>query len=117
LISPVFAREQPEAARRFVTAHLRGQRDYYRAYIKNEIDKTEYNRILSEYTPVHDDALLIRMASSTVDVNGRMDPKTINELQDYYVRYGTQQQKIDLAKVLDTSYSDYAVQRLGQMPP
>ncbi len=116
-LSPVFEQQQPEAVRRFVTAWLRGQREYYRAYIKNEVDKTEYNHILSEYTPIHDDALLIRMASSTVEVNDRMDPRTIDELQDYYVRYGTQQQKIDLSRVLDTSYGDYAVQRLGPMAP
>jgi NitT/TauT family transport system substrate-binding protein len=116
-LSPVFEQQQPEAVRRFVTAWLHGQRDYYRAYVKNEGDKAEYNRILSEYTPVHDDALLVRMASSTVDVNNRMDPKTINELQDYYVRYGTQQQKIDLTRVLDSTYADYAVQRLGPMAP
>lgn len=116
-LSPVFEQEQPEAVRRFVTAWLRGQREYYRAYIKGETDKAEYNRILSEYTPIHDEALLVRMASSTIEPNNHMDPRTVDELQDYFVRYGTQQQKVDLSKVLDPSYGEYAVQRLGPIAP
>jgi NitT/TauT family transport system substrate-binding protein len=39
MLSPVFARDQADAARRFVTAHLRGQRDYYRAFLKDEAVK------------------------------------------------------------------------------
>jgi NitT/TauT family transport system substrate-binding protein len=116
-LSPVFEQEQPEVVRRFVTAWLRGQREYYRAYIKGETDRAEYNRILSEYTPIHDEALLLRMATSTIEPNNRMDPRTVDELQDYFVRYGTQQQKVDLSKVLDPSYGEYAVQRLGPMAP
>jgi hypothetical protein len=41
----------------------------------------------------------------------------MNEMQDYFVRYGTLPQKVDLSKVLDDTYAEYAVQRLGRMSP
>src|SRR5579883_1927989 len=115
IVSPVFARDQPEAARRFVTAYLRGQRDYYRAIMKDEGGKDELYQILSQYTPIHDLSLFARMATHDVDPNGQLDPRTIDEQQDYYVRYGTQQQKLDSSRVLDPSYSQYAVERLGRI--
>lgn len=117
IVSPVFARDQPEAARRFVTAYLRGQRDYYRAVIKDEGGKEELYQILSQYTPIHDLSLFPRMATHDVDPNGELDPRTIDEQQDYYVRFGTQQQKLDLSHMLDSSYAQYAVERLGRVNP
>jgi len=41
LMSPVFAREQPNAAQRFVTAYLRGQRNYYRAFVQDQGARTK----------------------------------------------------------------------------
>lgn len=115
IMSPVFARDQSEGARRFVTAYLRGQRDYYRAVMKDEGGKDELYQILSQYTPIHDLSLFPRMATHDVNPNGELDPRTIEEQQDYYVRFGTQQQKLDLGRVLDSSYSQYAVDRLGRV--
>jgi NitT/TauT family transport system substrate-binding protein len=115
IVSPVFARDQPEAARRFVTAYLRGQRDYYRVVMKDEGNKDELWQILSQYTPIHDLSLFPRMATHDVSPNGELDPRTIDEQQDYYVRFGTQQQKLDTSRVLDPSYSQYAVERLGRL--
>jgi NitT/TauT family transport system substrate-binding protein len=116
IMSPVFARDQAEGARRFVTAYLRGQRDYYRAVMKDEGGKDELWQILSQYTPIHDLSLFPRMATHDVDPNGELDPRTIEEQQDYYTRFGTQQRKLDVSRVLDASYSQYAVERLGRIP-
>jgi NitT/TauT family transport system substrate-binding protein len=115
IASPVLVRDQPEATRRFVTAYLRGQRDYYRAIMKDEGGKEDLFQILAQYTPIHETSLFERMATHDVEPNGTLDPKTVDELQDAYVRYGTQQQKVDLGKVLDPSYSQYAVERLGRV--
>ena len=107
--------DQAEGARQFVTAYLRGQRDYYRAVIKDEGGKDELWQILSQYTPIHDLSLFPRMATHDVDPNGELNPRTIEEQQDYYTRYGTQQSKLDVSRVLDSSYSEYAVGRLGRI--
>ena len=54
MMSPVFASQRPDAARRFVTAHLRGQRDYWRAFVKNEGGRDEIIQILTQYTQLKD---------------------------------------------------------------
>jgi NitT/TauT family transport system substrate-binding protein len=116
-LSPVFAQQQPEAARRFLVAYLRGQRDYYRTFVKHEGGREEFDAILTKHTPIRDPRLFDRMATHDVEPNGVMDPTVMYEMQDYFVRYGTQQQKVDLSKVIDSSYAEYAVTRLGRMNP
>ncbi|HLH22250.1 MAG TPA: ABC transporter substrate-binding protein [Chloroflexota bacterium] len=117
LLSPVFAERQPEAARRYVTAWLRGQRDFYHTFVKNEGGREEFYQVLQQYTPIKDARLYPRMTTHLIDVNSEMDPTTLNELQDYYLRYGTQLQRVDLSKVIDRSYGQYAVERLGRITP
>jgi NitT/TauT family transport system substrate-binding protein len=114
-ISPVFAREQPEAARRFVTAHLRGQRDYYRTIIKGGPGKDEIVRILVDHTNIKDRDIYAQMGTHGIDPNGAMDEAVLDDLQDHFIRYGVQQQRVESSKVIDRSYLDYALQRLGRM--
>jgi hypothetical protein len=37
-------------------------------------------------------------------------------MQDFFVRVGNQREKIDLGRVIDRSYVDYALERLGRVP-
>src|SRR5579875_2092971 len=117
LLSPVFAERQPEAARRYVTAWLRGQRDFHHTFVKDAGGREEFYQILQQYTPVKDTRLYPRMTTHLIDVNCEMDPTTLNELQDYYLRYGTLLQRVDLNRVIDRSYCQYAVERLGRIAP
>src|SRR5262245_56573643 len=114
-ISPVFAREQPEAARRFFTAYLRGQRDYWRAIWMNEGSKDDLVEIVVKYTTLKDRALVNRMALHGVQPNGGLDERFFDEVQDYFVRAGALSQKVDVSQVVDRSYLDYALQRLGRV--
>jgi NitT/TauT family transport system substrate-binding protein len=116
MMSPQFAEQQPEAARRFVTAHLRGQRDYYRAVQANEGGRDEIVQILIKYTPIKDPRLYARLLTSPVDPNSELDQRPLDEIQDYFVRIGLLPQRIDVGQVLDRSYADYALQRLGRLP-
>jgi NitT/TauT family transport system substrate-binding protein len=115
MLSPQFANDQPEAARRFLVAHLRGQRDFYAAVSGQRGSKEDIYEILAKYTPVKDPRLLARMIGSAVDVNGELDPEQLEEVQAYFLRLGTQNQRVDLGRVLDRTYVDYALQRLGRM--
>ncbi len=117
VMSPVFAQQHPEAARRILVAYLRGQRDYYRTWVKREGGREEFDQILIKHTPIKDPRLFDRMATHDVNVNGELDATVMDELQDYFVRYGTVLQKVDLRKVLDSSFAEYAVARLGRMNP
>jgi NitT/TauT family transport system substrate-binding protein len=116
VVSPVFAKEQPEAVRRFVVAHLRGQRDYYRAIMKDEGGKEEIYQTLARHTPVKDLSLYARIGMHAVDPNGGMDERVLDDYQDFFIKAGTQQRKIDLSRVIDRSYVNAALERLGRVP-
>jgi NitT/TauT family transport system substrate-binding protein len=116
VVSPGFARDQPGTVRRFVVAHLRGQRDYYRAIVRGEGGREEIVESLIRHTPVKDAGLYARMGMHAVDPNGAMDERVLDDYQDYFVKVGTQQRKLDLGRVIDRSYVDYALQRLGRLP-
>jgi NitT/TauT family transport system substrate-binding protein len=117
MISPRFAEQQPEAARRFVTAHMRGQRDYYRAVQLDEGGRDEIVQILIKHTPIKDPNLYTKLLTSAVDPNSEMDPRPLEALQDYYLKLGVVPQKVDVrTQILDRSYAEYALQRLGRLP-
>ncbi len=115
-ISPVIAERNPEAVRRFITARLRGVRDYYRAVQLNDGGRDDIVQILIKHTPVKDPNLYGRLLTSPVDPNSAMPEQPLNELQDYYLRTGAVQQRVDVRQVLDPSYTDYALGRLGRLP-
>ena len=115
-MSPLFGDQQPGAARRFITAHLRGLRDYYRAAQRNEGGRDEIVQILVKHTPMKNPNQYGRLLTSPVDPNLELSPRSLEEIQDYFVRTGLLTQSVDVRQVLDRSYADYALQRLGRMP-
>jgi NitT/TauT family transport system substrate-binding protein len=117
MMSPQFAAQQPEAARRFVTAHLQGQRDYWRAFVKNEGGRDEIIEVLTRYTQLKDPAQYARLGWHGVDPNGELDLAVMDDLQQYFLEIGSQQQKLDLARVIDRSYLESALGRLGRVAP
>jgi NitT/TauT family transport system substrate-binding protein len=116
-MSPVFAQQQPEAARRFLVGYLRGQRDYYRTFVKQEGGRAEWDAILMKHTPIKDPEMFTRMTTHDVEPDGAMDVTALDQLQDYFLKYGAQQQRVDLSQMIDPSYTDYALGRLGRMAP
>jgi NitT/TauT family transport system substrate-binding protein len=115
MLSPSFAQNQPAAAQGFVTAHLRGQRDYYRAFVKRETSREPVIQSLTRYTQLKDPAVYSRLGFHGVDPNGEINRTTLDEMQDYFVTIGSQERKLDLATIIDTSYVERAVQRLGRL--
>jgi NitT/TauT family transport system substrate-binding protein len=117
MLSPVFAREQPEAVRRFAVAFLRGHREYWQATHGSAADREAMVPVFTSYTAVKDPALYARMMWPSVDPNGALDRQTLDIMQDYFLKMGTQQEKQDLGRVIDPSYIDYAIERLGRVTP
>jgi NitT/TauT family transport system substrate-binding protein len=118
VISPQFGAEQPEAAGRYFTAYLRGVRDYYRAFVSNEnpAGREEIYQVLMKYTAVKDPALYPLMGWPGADPNGGLDERVLDEMQDYLLQRGTIREKIDVSRLVDHSYANYALERLGRYP-
>lgn len=117
VISPIFARQQPEAARRAIYAFLRGQREYLAAFISgtNPAGKDEIIQILTKYTALKDPKAYVGMGMSGGDPNGAVDVNVLKEFQDYFLKMGSQKQPADVTKMFDPTYVNYAVQRLGRV--
>ncbi|HEX6511210.1 MAG TPA: ABC transporter substrate-binding protein [Chloroflexota bacterium] len=120
--SPKFKQAQPEALNRFVTAHLRGQRDYYAAFVKSQADasqKASIIDILTKHTTVKDAKVWNELADKgrmqSVEPNGQLHPQGFDQLQDFFIRVGTQKERIDISNVIDNGPMQYALQRLGRM--
>jgi NitT/TauT family transport system substrate-binding protein len=120
--SPNFAKSQPEALKRFEAAHLRGQRDFYDAFQKGNGDvgaQAPIFDIMAKYTTVKDpktwQAVTVKGRMQSVDPNDAFHLLGFDELQDYFIRVGTLQTKIDVSKVIDTGPVNYALQRLGKL--
>ncbi|MBV9120530.1 MAG: ABC transporter substrate-binding protein [Chloroflexi bacterium] len=119
LISPVFASKQPEAAKRFAVAVLRGQRDYYQAFQKNNGDKNAIYQILIKYTTLKDldtwKALTDNGRMQSVDPNGAFHLSGFDSVEQYFVETKAITSATPAANLVDTSGIDYAVGRLGKM--
>jgi len=121
--SPAFAQRQPDALKRFALAHLRGQRDYYAAFQQNQGGQAAKDAIitsLTNYTLTKDPAvwheLIDKGRMQSVDPNDTFHLEGFDKLQDYFVKVGTLEQKIDVSQVIDPAPVQYALDQLGRVP-
>ena len=115
LASPNFTRDEPEATRRFLRAWLRGQRDYYHAVIARQGGAEAIYEILSKHTTIKDPTLFPRIGFNGADPNGDLNEDSLYDYQDAFLRYGTQQQRVDLSRVIDRSYLNQVLDELGRL--
>ncbi|MBI4318669.1 MAG: ABC transporter substrate-binding protein [Chloroflexi bacterium] len=113
MYSPGFIKEKPEAAKRFMVAYVKGIRDYYNAFFKNQ-NKTEVIGILTKYSNTKDPAMFEKMAPHGIDPNGSLNVKGILEDRDWFEAKGYTKDKLDEKALIDQQYLEYALQRLGK---
>lgn len=112
--SPKFAKNK-ELAQRFMVAWLKGQRWYYEAAFKDK-NKEELYTILEKHTPLKG-PLLRRLTLVAINPNGGRELKVWKEIfgqdQEYWAKKGLVPKPVDIDKMLDLSFLDYAVKQLG----
>ncbi len=114
LYSPKFAADKPEVAKKFMLAYVKAVRDYNDAFTKNDpAKKKDVSAILASSTNVKED-LIAKMVMPGIDPNGRVNLQSLSEQQDWYLQKGSQKTRVDLSKVVDNQYVDWAVQKLGR---
>lgn len=118
--SPVFIKESPEALRRFLVAFTRGNYDFWHAFMKKDRpgDQAELIRIFGKYTRLNDPKVYMTIFEHhgfpDIDPRAPVDVRTLEEIQAYYVKVGTQQRLADLSNVIDNSFMHDALARLGR---
>ena len=111
-----FARERPEAARRFMRAYLRGVRDYNDALKDGRIagaNATEIISILTEYTPIKDPNVYRTITPNACSPNGRVNEASlINDLQ-FFKNEGLIEGNVSVGQAVDNSFVEAALKDLG----
>jgi NitT/TauT family transport system substrate-binding protein len=101
----------------FVAAYLRGVRDYLRTFFDNQGDRATAVGQLVKHLPVKEPALYERMSMPYFNPDGHINVADVRAQQDWYVSQGQVQQPIDIDRVVDNSYADYALSVLGPYKP
>ena len=114
MLSPVFVQQQ-EAVNRFVLSHLRGWRDCYFGLVKGQGDREAIAQIISQHTPIKDTQIILRMGSPGIEPNGELNLETLGAMQDHFLKVVSQKHAIDMKTLVDTSYLQRAVTRLGRV--
>lgn len=96
----------------FLVAYMRGVRVYIDAYEKN-LGKDRVVRVLAKALELPE-PLVAKMNMPYLDPNQRIDPNTFEIVQQYYLDKKWLREKIDVAKLVDTSYAEEAVKILGE---
>ncbi|HEY7060055.1 MAG TPA: ABC transporter substrate-binding protein [Chloroflexota bacterium] len=113
MYGPGLVTERQEAGRRWMTAYVRGLRDYNDAFGPKRQGRDEVVQILINHTPIKDPKDYDQMRPAGLDPDGKLEVRSIRDDLAYYQRTGLVKDPIDLAKVIDTSFQEFAVLQLG----
>jgi ABC-type nitrate/sulfonate/bicarbonate transport system substrate-binding protein len=112
LFGPQFVRDHPEAARRYLVAYLRAVREYNDAFQKG-VNKQEISQIIMKHASLRDAALLDKMGFTALNPDGKLNVQGLRDDLQWFVDHGLVAQPPDMDKVVDTSFAEYALTRLG----
>lgn len=110
--SDAFA-QRTEPARKFMVAYVHALRDYHAAFFKGQGREAIAN-ILAKYTNIKDLKAYDRMVPVGMDPDGRLNVNGLKADQNWYATVdGSVREKVDVDKLVDQSFVNYAVQQLG----
>jgi NitT/TauT family transport system substrate-binding protein len=113
MYSARFIQQSPDAARAFMVGYVKGIRDYLDAVGPRKKDQDQVFGILANAGLVRDPAQLPRLRPVGFDPDGRVNARSLDEDQDVYLRQGHQQERINMAQVIDNTFVDHAARVLG----
>jgi ABC-type nitrate/sulfonate/bicarbonate transport system substrate-binding protein len=116
LYGPQFVANNPEAARRYMVAYLRAVRDYNDAFLKG-VNKDQIVQIVMKHAPLRDASLFDKIGYTALNPDGKLNAQDLREGLQWFVDHGLTQQAPDMSQVIDTSFAEYAVSRLGPYQP
>lgn len=114
LFSKTWIDKQPDQAKAFTLAYMKGVRDYYDA-MKDGPKRAEVVEICTKYTPLKDKALYDKIQWSYMDPNAEISFDGLRDQQDWYSRQGFVPRKANLEGVVDWRFLHYALQKLGRV--
>ncbi|GAC1329520.1 MAG: hypothetical protein NVSMB2_28540 [Chloroflexota bacterium] len=117
MYGPAVASLGSETGDRVMVAYLKALRDYYDAFGLKHNNQPEIIAILTRYTSVKDPSLYAQMGWDYMNPDGYVNRDAIGEDLDWYAAHGYVTQAPALSQVVDNSFVDHALQRLGTYQP
>jgi hypothetical protein len=117
LYGPSLTQEKPEAAKRFMVAHLRGVRDAQNELGNAATRNKDTIRTVAKYTSITDLQVWEQLELPTKNPDGYNHRASIEHDLRYFVDRGLVRTPPNLAVVIDQSYVDYALSVLGRARP
>jgi NitT/TauT family transport system substrate-binding protein len=116
MYSQAFAEEKNDVAKRYAKAYVRGLRDYDQARTKG-VDREQVIGYFQKHTGLRDRATYDFVPWPSSNPDGRLPLPAIAAAQDWFYDHGYVQTKVDLSRVVDNQFADYAVAQLGPYQP
>jgi NitT/TauT family transport system substrate-binding protein len=113
LYSKGWTDKNPDQAKAFTLAYLKGVRDYVDA-MKGGPERAEVVDICIKYTSLKDKAMYDKMQWSYMDPNGEISFEGLHDQQDWYAKNGFVATKANVEAMTDRRFLDYALEKLGR---
>jgi NitT/TauT family transport system substrate-binding protein len=112
MVNTDWAKKSPELARNYVTAWLRGARDYCNAYHGGSIRDAVVNVLMTSGTERRPE-LLHKYPWPARSPDGRINVASMLDIQAWYVKNKLANAQFPAERLVDTSYVEQARQKLG----
>jgi len=116
MVNTDWAKRNTALLRNYYTAYLRGVRDYCDAYHGAPV-KEEIIAALIRHGSERRPELLRKYPWPARSPDGRINTASMLDMQDWFVKNGFSRAKFPAERLVDSSYADYAVQKLGPFVP
>jgi NitT/TauT family transport system substrate-binding protein len=113
LYSKGWTDKNPDQAKAFTLAYLKGVRDYVDA-MTGGAKRAEVVDICVKYTSLKDKARYDKMQWSYMDPNGEISCDGLRDQQNWYAKHGYVATKANVEAMTDRRFLDYALEKLGR---
>ena len=114
--SEKFVTETPELAQRWMNAYVRGLRDYNDAFMHGK-DLEAVVKLLIKWTKVKDPELYKKMIPVGLSPDGALNVDSLKADASWLTKAGYIKQPVEITKIVNTSWTENAVKKLGAYAP
>ena len=111
-MSPMFMEKHPKEAQGWVTAYIKGLRDYNDAYEKGK-NKNEIIKILTKYTRIKDASVYEKAFPVGLHPEGDLNVNSLKDDAKWFYEHGYVKKLPDIDKIVDLSLVEKAREILG----